>query len=706
MNSLRSETSEHLRFSSAVLRLLGEELNPNANQGLVELVKNAYDADATWCRIEFEKEHLPGGTIRIRDNGEGMELDAIRSGWLTVGESRKRPTGRSLRKKRLMVGSKGLGRLAALRLGRTAVLVSRPYANPEVEYRLMLDWERFDQNTAVDDISISVETWTRELGAEHGCEIEIRGLYSPWTEVALQRLARVLLLLSDPFANRSAAKPKVDFAITLQSKEFDEIGSAAAIDYWSYADYYLDSGINDKGKAWAKVSDASGNVLFEGEHADIASKGRTHYLVPTLRFELWEFKLGNKKFATTTMNKATLGKWVSEFGGVHFYYRDVRVAPYGDPGNDWLDLNLGRASSPEERPSTNNSIGRVRVEDPEALLIQKTDRQGFLENTTFEELRCFGEDVVDWMQKVRVKKRDEHKRALKAESVANEQASRIVLDAEIQKLPVQERKPVQDAVVNHLKAVSESVSILQAENELYHTLGTIGVTAAAFAHQSEKPLNLIQDDSHTLETLLGNPNEPSFPELSLASLRNIRIAAQALLAFSTVTLRLLEHEKRRRGRLDLHEIITEICELLQPYLESRSAVIRYDLVANEPIVWGSRAAIESIFTNLIVNSLRAFARDYGEHEGDEDATGDRVIVIGSQTLGERVRITFADSGPGIRDISVEDIWIVGRTTTPRGSGLGLCIVRDTVEDMGGAITALPVGVLGGAEFIIDLPMRK
>ena len=273
-------------------------------------------------------------------------------------------------------------------------------------------------------------------------------------------------------------------------------------------------------------------------------------------------------------------------------------------------------------------------------------------------------------------------------------------------MPEAERKPLEAAVHQHLKAVEEQVNLLEVENQLYHTLGTIGTTASAFAHQSEKPLDLIQENSQQLEMLLGDPTNPAFPTMSVETLRSIRTAAGALLAFTSVTLKLLEHEKRGKGRQRIHVLITEITDLLSPYLKSRDAEVEIDFKMEEPMVYGSRAAIESIFTNLIINSLRAFARDYGSQHREEDATKQRRILIRTQKLADRVRIIFADNGPGIRDMAVEDIWLVGRSSTPKGSGLGLCIVRDTIDDMGGTIEAEASGELGGAEFIIELPLCK
>jgi hypothetical protein len=329
MSEQGDNSTDHLRFSSAVLRLLGEELNPSPNQGIVELVKNAYDADATWCRVELEGEHIPRGTLRIRDDGEGMSVEDIRSGWLIVGESKKQSTGYSKRKHRLFVGSKGLGRLAALRLGRKASLVTRPREQPDVEHVLEINWDAYEGTVAVDTVPLAIETRQRELGASHGTEIEITGLHAPWTAAAMRKLARTLHLLSDPFADKSEKSNPLGFEVVLKSDAFEEIVKQASADYWTHFDYHLVSGVDENGKGWARVSDSTNRVVFEATHQDIAGKDQSPYLVPAIEFELWEFKIEGKKFATTTISKSDLSKWLSEFGGVHLYYRGVRVFATG-----------------------------------------------------------------------------------------------------------------------------------------------------------------------------------------------------------------------------------------------------------------------------------------------------------------------------------------------------------------------------------------
>src|SRR5258707_628536 len=112
----------NLRFSPDILVRLGEELVPNPTDGLLELVKNAYDADASFCTLKTAKH-----VIHVEDDGDGMTEHDIVEGWLLIGGSKKdakAPTALG----RVPVGNKGLGRLAALRLGRKCTLVSRQRA--------------------------------------------------------------------------------------------------------------------------------------------------------------------------------------------------------------------------------------------------------------------------------------------------------------------------------------------------------------------------------------------------------------------------------------------------------------------------------------------------------------------------------------------------------------------------------------------------
>ncbi|MBI5384998.1 MAG: ATP-binding protein [Verrucomicrobia bacterium] len=693
-------SAEKLRFSTAILRLLGEELNPNPDQGILELVKNAYDADAKTCRVFLQEAHLSGGTVRVVDDGDGMSPNEIRDGWLVVGESAKAAAKRSPGG-RLLVGSKGLGRLGALRLGRRATLISRPKAQPSVEYHVKLDWKEFDTAQLVEEIQLEVQEQRRPSGAGKGTEVLIEEVTFAWRPEDVKRLARSLLLLADPFGSPLGFKP------SLETEEYADIVKRAGDGFFADCDYRLSAKVDSSGRGSAEVLNASGDILFKADHRELRKDDeRPAYNTPPLSFDLWEFLLEGRRFSTRNVKLPEAKKWLKEFGGVHFYYRGVRVAPYGDANNDWLDMNLRRVRSPEVRPSTNNSVGRVCIEDPKALLQQKTDRLGFVENEAFRELWQFASDALEWMADQRLQQREKRRRSERQDTEKKKSEAEAKLAEVVRKLPKELGESVEKALTAQKEAQEAEVSWLMDERQLYHTLGTIGTTAAAFAHQTNQPLSIILRSASILDHLLGNPKQASFPEMSREAVQQVRHAADALLAFAQVTLKLLQHEKRRRERRSIHDHITGVTELLKPFLDLRHVKIDCEFTKQPVTVWGSRATYEAVFTNLINNSLQAFARQMVEgNESSAKGSDTRRIVFRTRRIADRVQVAVFDNGPGIVGISVDDMWLPGKTTTAEGTGLGLTIVRDAVGDIGGSISAEAHGELGGAQFNVEFAAK-
>jgi signal transduction histidine kinase len=691
-------STERLRFSTAVLRLLGEELNPSPDQGILELIKNSYDADAKRCTVELKGVHIKGGSIILKDDGIGMTPEEIRNGWLIVGDSMKSrretsPSGR------LLVGSKGLGRLGALRLGRKVELTTRPKSEPGVQYRMEIDWAAFEQARVVEDVELAVTREDAPMGTSHGTEITISQLPSPWRETDIKRLARAVLLLRDPFAKERG------FQAVLKAEEFTALETLAKEGYFSECDYHLVAKIDSQGCATAEVLAAGKKKLFVGKHDDIADKKNAPaYLIPSLTFELWEFNLSKKGFALAN-NQTTLQAlkdWLKLFGGVRLYHRGVRVMPYGEQKNDWLDMNLRRSQHQELRPSTNNSAGCIRIEDPSGVFQQKTDRMGFMEGDAFDALRTFADNVLSWMSGEREKER---RKRLKAEAEAarqNKGQAESEMDAVIASLPPKEKAKVKKAAEKVRVAHQAEVKIKDETAQLYFTLGTVGTTAAAFAHQTKQPLRGIVADAKDLDNYLGNPDELLlFREDSSRAVKRILLEANAIYSFSNVTLRLLEHEKRRSARHSIHLLIDETAELLAPYFEARETTLERDYAGEDLRVWCPRAAFEAIFTNLLTNALQAF-----EARAKSGAPPDaRRVHVHTRRAGEQAVIRVQDNGPGIDKLAIEEIWLPGKTTTEKGTGLGLTIVKDVVEELRGRIEAEAHGELGGASFTITLPLK-
>lgn len=251
--------SAHFRFATDILRRLGEELNPSVDQGILELVKNAYDADAHNCAVKLSKTVHRSGTITVTDDGVGMTEDDILDGWLILGRSRKSARSRT-RLNRTPAGSKGLGRLAALRLGRSARLVSRPAEQPSIELDMEIDWDKYDEAAVVEEVNLTLHQKVR-AGGLPGSEITLQRLREPVGRNDVKRLARAMILLADPFGDDPTG-----FKPVLQAQEFKDLERLVRNRYFTDADFHLRATLDEFGIASAEVLDWRGQVIFSGDH--------------------------------------------------------------------------------------------------------------------------------------------------------------------------------------------------------------------------------------------------------------------------------------------------------------------------------------------------------------------------------------------------------------------------------------------------------
>lgn len=233
-----SKQSPHLSISAHVVVQLGEELVTDIEQALLELAKNAYDADSASCEIKVEPdwelldadpayELLFGkktgepqriGRVRIRDYGSGLTEDAVKQGWLRISSSLKRVAGNKPKNKTAMgrtpVGDKGLGRLATMKLGH--ILRMKTAVGSESSWRtVMFSWADFTQDRTLDEVAVFVGTDTEEQVDGEGTIIEIVGLHerNKWADSGYveKHLVPKLSSLVSPF------KAFDNFAISLNA---------------------------------------------------------------------------------------------------------------------------------------------------------------------------------------------------------------------------------------------------------------------------------------------------------------------------------------------------------------------------------------------------------------------------------------------------------------------------------------------------------
>ena len=173
--------------NASVVFRLGEELITDVVQALVELVKNSYDADATWVSVNIETRskntwgrHFPDaeGAIIVEDDGHGMDEDTIRRGWLTIANSPKRElkdSGKVTFLGRTPIGDKGLGRLGSQKLARNVEILTRSREQPSTEHYIAFSWSDFRDTNILGEVPVVFnQKHTEEK--HHGTKLILSGL--------------------------------------------------------------------------------------------------------------------------------------------------------------------------------------------------------------------------------------------------------------------------------------------------------------------------------------------------------------------------------------------------------------------------------------------------------------------------------------------------------------------------------------------------
>lgn len=136
---------EQISFNMAARTagLIGRDNVPTPYGALIELVKNSYDADATFCAIYVDYSN---DIIWLADDGTGMTADIIKNKWMIIGTNDKLTNPLST-KKRVKAGAKGIGRFSLDRLGRRCSMLTKTHSAPILLWDV--DWSDFDKEDSV-----------------------------------------------------------------------------------------------------------------------------------------------------------------------------------------------------------------------------------------------------------------------------------------------------------------------------------------------------------------------------------------------------------------------------------------------------------------------------------------------------------------------------------------------------------------------------
>ncbi len=336
---------ETIQFTveAALLRELGERLVGAPHIALAELLKNAYDADATKVVVRLAED-----SIQVIDNGHGMNFQEFKSFWMRVGTTHKQDQRISRGFGRPMTGSKGVGRLAAQFLAKRIRIHTISDRAVGSELQVLVDWE--DAIRAGELVQAKAKyrivnaTPDFPDGELHGTAIFLSGLKQKWTRKEIVDLARDTWMLQPPFRTNPDLESDLQrtFEIILESVDQEIVDAfktqmtiATTNWYARLTGHLLPPTRNSRSR--------TAELILEFRDDD--SPIRQHFVIPDCRlsqveFEIRVYYLIGKQRAGISVSDAK--DYFAEFGGVHVYDAGFHLPYYGLTESSIINVRSSR----------------------------------------------------------------------------------------------------------------------------------------------------------------------------------------------------------------------------------------------------------------------------------------------------------------------------------------------------------------------------
>lgn len=650
------------RVKPRLLRLLGDQLIRDANLAVFELVKNAYDADATTCTVLIEHPDEPKkARLEIEDDGCGMDEEILRNVWMVIAtdfraEQRAANT-RSPKFHRFPLGEKGLGRLSIHKLGRFIRLITRVKGGDELV--IEFDWDRLESADDLDQAAVILEKRKPEtfLGNQHGTKLEVTKLREPWARGELRKLHRAVNSLCSPF------KGPTDFSVVLDAPGCEswlegmftaEQANQCALYYVRGSfegtearfDYEFTPPRGTEKLLSSRKEKVRGLKLEKKDGRKSLPLDLTKHAIGQVEFEFWLFDRDTAVIKAVSNDVKGLKDYLDENGGIRIYRDGIRVYDFGEPGNDWLNLDLRRVNTPTARTSNNQILGALRLDaTASSALREKSNREGFIETAAYQDFR---EAIICVLTNVEAEKIKDQKRVREALGKGTGQK----LFTKLTELrEVLSDKGVLKEVEPRLKEVEKELEVYR--DQLLHA-AVPGLTMGVMLHGAEKILEELREAARRdaaparIKELVDRLYRAMRPVTNL--LKNPGVARTSAVNLIKDAIFSAELRLKRHG-IRLIDGTEKGCPDFK--------------------VEGSKQMLVASLTNLIDNSI---------HWLEVKAPKEKLLFISTtKDLEGGAAIVVADNGPGFGKDDPEDLIAPFFSRRNGGMGLGLYIVNEVMR---------------------------
>ena len=755
----------NFKADSHLIKVLGEQLIGSEKVGILELVKNAIDAGASYCRVRIEKifglqnptdeyefPEYSGPIIVIEDDGLGMDKEIIEKGWLRPASTLKTNVKERLKEERIKaeksgklasynaliqqlkkehkgripLGEKGVGRFATHRLGKNLIIKSKPKES-DFEYILKVNWDKFDEygSEEVDLDSIGIILTRQEPSRDYGktnsgTQIIIYGGREGfvWDEKKIENINQSISRLNSP--NPNPNKISSSFKAYIECPQIPDLKTEQIYEKFT-PNFSLQALVNEEG-----IVDEYTLTFIPPKSVPLSKEQWTDnqydlkLASPHWRTEAGEIrkpKCGSfyihldawyRKSPWIEGSEAdSMKKYLYNYGGISIYRDNTIIFP-AESGtkNDWLNLSQ-RHEKQAYRISYYNMVGNIEIDQTENIdLIDKTNREGMIENVAFKDLSKLVETIIQNILETKyIKIRDEYTnltkglvRDPKKLSSITKQNSTIISGIKdnypIKEDPwkilhhlgqtVEERKGGLVNINTSMKNLKKSIDLIEDVQDRMTEHAGFGIAAAVSIHEITKiTTNFYNGISQLIKS--GQDDKVKLEDLKSAS-ASLKSELKRL-----APLRAIRNENRREFMI--RHSIEYAFEVFKSKLEKENIQFSFNEDGDFP-VYARYSTLNQIFGNLFDNSIYWII-----------ASGKKRREIKIELNPKYRTVIIADSGTGIDNAMKPYLFQVGYSMKVPPSGLGLYICKTYMHAMDGDIHETSsrerIQDLEGAQFTIE-----
>lgn len=716
-----------IRPYARLITMLGDQLIKDNIIALTEIIKNSYDADATHVKIDFinfteDYKAKANAKIVIQDDGCGMNEEVLTKHWLNpatpIKAGQKRNGMGKTAKGRIIQGEKGIGRFAVFKLGKCVKVITQEQGADE--YVLDYDFSDFDenfmtvdndQNLFLDELEVkfnvvNAEEVQQKNTFEHGTSIEISNLKGEWSKNLVEKFHREIQYLQpifdsgvkSSFVIHISRDGQIDNSI--EKNYMDKLKSCL----YDKSVFRIRNGVCNIEKQFVEydVNQRKEKINFEDFSITVArnffnelAEDKRGLQCGSFRFEFYCFDLDVRPDDNIKYRLDQEEKEIVKQHRVYLYRDGIRVMPYGDPKDDWLEIDVKRGTTKAGGFFSNNQlVGCVYITHKEnERLRDKTNREGLIEDGNA--LNDFIKMIQIILSHIKVTHYDIYKvskERQREQKIVNQNPLKLIETFRGKYKDSQVVKEVLNSFESNYRKERKLLNDRIAKTE---NLAAVGLSVETASHDMMLVMQKVRKE---IDGLMMN--------ISLHIVNGVTEVFDALehiqenLTFVANSLNdiqiLFPSAKSRKQKVSVVDSVNRIAALYRRSYDERNIKMDIQNCNSKFFVTSTDAVMFQVFINLFDNALYWV--------NFKDVIIRQVKIVFDE---ENKKVIFADSGRGVFENAkpyIFEAFYSGKGED--GRGLGLYIARQLLDRFGFSINLLEENkILDGANFVIDFSSR-